>query len=219
MPDCIYYINKLVLRTHARKATMGKIIKPPVYQRGLTNEDLGVRRVGGPSSSSRRQFQEKGFTPRPVSSRPNPGKGKVPKYEKTFTGEDFRGNKDINQDFYDSPEFKNFSITQTLGGMSTMDFNESKYGFGKGSGSNVRQRLNAIDSAYEKFLQRTATPGETNIPNDGNGMMANVGQAVGQAVAGNIVPLVTQIAQQNQKRGPKRRQPTTGTLGSSGSLL
>ena len=202
MPDCIYYINKLVLRTHARKATMGKIIKP-----GLP----GLRPPGPPRPPG-------GKLP-PRDPRPNPGKGKVPKYEKTFTGEDFRGNKDINQDFYDSPEFKNFSITQTLGGMSTMDFNESKYGFGKGSGSNVRQRLNAIDSAYEKFLQRTATPGETNIPNDGNGMMANVGQAVGQAVAGNIVPLVTQIAQQNQKRGPKRRQPTTGTLGSSGSLL
>lgn len=42
---------------------------------------------------------------------------------------------------------------------------------------------------------------------------------VGQAVTGQLVPLATQIAQQNQKKGPKRRQPTTGTLGPSGSLL
>lgn len=42
---------------------------------------------------------------------------------------------------------------------------------------------------------------------------------VGQAVTGQLVPTVTRIAQQNQKKGPKRRQPTTGTLGSSGSLL
>ena len=55
-----------------------------------------------------------------------------------------------------------------------------------------------------------------------NNMATRVGQAVGsvgQAVTGQLVPLVTQIAQQNQKKGPRRRQPTQGTLGSSGSLL
>ena len=30
MPDCIYYINNFVLRTHARKAYMG--IKPPIVK-------------------------------------------------------------------------------------------------------------------------------------------------------------------------------------------
>ena len=49
----------------------------------------------------------------------------------------------------------------------------------------------------------------------GNDMVTRVGQAV----TGQLVPLATQIAQQNQKKGPKRRQPTTGTLGPSGSLL
>lgn len=138
MPDCIYYINKLVLRTHARKATMGSITK-----RGP---------ITSPVIRDEKPMPDNGFT-----KRPNPGKGKVPRPP----------------------------ITSPGGPAEEMD------------------RLPD--------------------PNQEAGTLAStVGQAVGrvgQAVTGNIVPTVTQIAQQNQKKGPRRRQPTQGTLGSSGSLL
>tara|TARA_X000000950_G_scaffold270640_1_gene350678 strand:- start:5450 stop:5839 length:390 start_codon:yes stop_codon:yes gene_type:complete len=77
----------------------------------------------------------------------------------------------------------------------------------------------------------TAMPGgpegKPTLPEDPNAMpqpslrerVMDIPTRVGAAVTGQLVPLATQIAQQNQKKGPRRRQPTQGTLGSSGSLL
>jgi hypothetical protein len=77
----------------------------------------------------------------------------------------------------------------------------------------------------------TAMPGgpegKPTLPEDPNAMpqpslrerVMDLPTQVGAAVTGQLVPLATQIAQQNQKKGPRRRQPTQGTLGSSGSLL
>ena len=94
-------------------------------------------------------------------------------WERTSDYKSFQKSKDVDQGFYDSDQYKNFSYTGTDSFMRTMQFTRSKYGFGQGSGGYSQRVINAMDNAYEQYLksnidksksvQTTTKPNSINI--------------------------------------------------------
>lgn len=73
-------------------------------------------------------------------------------WQRTSDYKSFTRSKDVDQGFYDSDQYKNFSFTGTDSARRTMQFSRSKYGFGQGSGGYSQRLINAMDNAYEQYL-------------------------------------------------------------------
>lgn len=146
--------------------------------------------------------------PRPPKTPPRPGDRFKRTYDNKMFGEK-GANKNIDQGFYDSDQYKNFSYTGDFGGMQTQNIVKSKYFGHEGSGASLGSLYSAMDRAYEDYLANRE--GGKLIDEE---QPMTVGRAVAQGV--ERTPLIR--AELRRRRKPIRKQ-TTGSLGTGGGSL